>query len=57
MRGDKTLVLEIDYCDYYHGGGPKNILGGLKKGQKGKTLIYVIFAIWAFCGRRTKVDL
>ena len=54
----RGLVLEINYRGY-HGRGTKDILGdqragGLKKRPK-QVIIYVIFAIFAFCGRGIEV--
>ena len=47
-----VLVLEINYQGY-HGRGPK---GRTTKDKVQKVGIYMNFAIWAVCGRGTRVD-
>ena len=55
----KIPVIKIDYRGH-HGRRTKDILGGPKGwGPKKKVAnieIYVIFEVFAFCGRRTKTD-
>ena len=52
-------ILEIDYRSY-HGRRTKDVLGGPKSWGRKKRVtkieIYVIFGIFAFCGRKTKAD-
>ena len=52
-------ILEFNYRSY-HGRRTKDVLGGPKSCGRRKEVtkieIYVIFGIFAFCGRKTKAD-